>query len=73
MIGRRPESTLGTRETVIRMLTAVTMNKQITRHFQACECTISSLRTKIRRTGSVDNRKPYQQITLPPGERTLPW
>ena len=63
MIGRRPDSTLGTRKTVIRMLTAGTMSKHIVRHFQASESTISSLRTKIRRIGSVENRKPCQEIT----------
>ena len=38
------------------MLTAGMMNKQITRHFQARECTKSSLRTKICQMGSVENR-----------------
>ena len=39
------------------MLTAGMMNKQIARHFQACECTISSLRirTKICQMGNVKN------------------
>ena len=32
------------------------MNKQIVRHFQSCDFTISSLRTKIRQMGSVENR-----------------
>ena len=41
---------------MIGMLTESMMNKQIARHFQACECTISSLRTKIRQIGSVENR-----------------
>ena len=53
MLGRRPDSTLGKRKIVIGMLTAGMMNKQIVRHFQACESTISSLRTKIRQMGSV--------------------
>ena len=34
MIGRRPDSTLGTRKIVIGMLTADTMNKHIVRHFK---------------------------------------
>ena len=55
-MGRRPDSTLGKRKIVIGMLTAGMMNKQIARHFQACECTKSSLRTKIRQIGSVENR-----------------
>ena len=52
-IGRRPDSTLGKREIVIGMQTADMMNKRIVRHFQACESTISSLRTKIHQMGSV--------------------
>ena len=56
MMGRRPDSTLDQRNIVIGMLTAGMMNKQITRHFQACECTISSLRTKIRQIGSIKYR-----------------
>ena len=53
---RRPDSTLGERKIVIGMLTESMMKKQIARHFQACECTISSLRTKICQMGSVENR-----------------
>ena len=54
------DSTLGKRKIVIGMLhvTAGMMNKQIVRHFQACQSIISSLRTKIRQMGSVENRKP---------------
>ena len=63
MMGRRPDSTLGKRKIVIRMLTAGMMNKQIVGHFQASESTISSLGTKIRQIGSVKNRKPCRQIT----------
>ena len=55
-MGRRPDSTLGKRYIVIGMLTASMMNKQIVRHFQASASTISSLRTKIRRISSVENR-----------------
>ena len=51
-----------------RMLTVGMMNKQIVRHFQACECTISSLRTKIRKMGSVKieimPRKTTRRVTL---------
>ena len=63
MVGRRPDSTLGKRKIVIGMLTAKMMNKQIVRRFQACESTISSLRTKIHQMGSVENRNPCRQIT----------
>ena len=63
MMGRRPGSTLVKRKIVIGMLTAGMMNKQIVRHFQACESTISSLRTKIRQMGSFENQKPCRQIT----------
>ena len=63
MMGHRTDSTLGKRKNVIGMLTAGMMNKQIVRHFQACESTISSLRTKIRPMGRVENRKPCGQIT----------
>ena len=62
MMRRRPDSTLGKLKIVIGMLTASIMNKQIGRHFQACEFTISSLRTKIRLMGSVQNPKPCRQI-----------
>ena len=55
-MGRRPDSTLGKRKIVIGMLTVGMMNKQIARHFQACEFTISSLKIKIRQMGSVENR-----------------
>ena len=56
-MGRRPDSTFYQRSIVIGMLTAGMMNKQIAKHFQTCECTISSLRTKIRQIGSVKNRQ----------------
>ena len=46
---------MGKRKIVIGMLTAGMMNKQIVRHFQACQSMISSLRTKIRRMGSIEN------------------
>ena len=72
MMGHRPDSTLGKRKIVIGMLTAGMMNKQIVRHFQACESTISSLRTKIRQIGSVEKSKtmPTDQVRTPE-ERTL--
>ena len=54
---------LGKCKIVIGMLTAGMMNKQIVRHFQACESMKSSLRTKIRQMGSVENRKPCRKIT----------
>ena len=41
---------------VIIMLTAGMVNKQIARHFQACECAISRLRTKICQINNVKNR-----------------
>ena len=56
VMGRHTDSSLNQRIIVIGMLTAGMMNKQIARHFQACECTISSLGTKIRQMGSVKNR-----------------
>ena len=56
MMGRHPDLTLSKRKIVIGMLTASMMNKQIIRHFQACVCMKSSLRTKIRQMGSVENR-----------------
>ena len=63
MMGSRPDSTLGKRKITIGILTAGMMNNQIARHFQACESTLSRLRTKIRQMGSVENRKPCRQIT----------
>ena len=39
-MGRTPDSTLGKRKIVIGMLAAGMINKQIVRHFQACESTI---------------------------------
>ena len=63
IMGRRPDSTLGKRKIIIGILTVGMMNMQIVRHFQACESTISILKIKIRQMGSVENRKPCQQIT----------
>ena len=63
MTGRRPYSMLGKRKIVNGMLTASMTNKQIGRHFQAYESTISSFRTKIRQMGSFENRKPCRQNT----------
>ena len=62
-MGRRPDSTLSKRKIVIGMLTAGMVNKQIVRHFKACESSISSVITKTRQMGSVENRKPCRQIT----------
>ena len=59
MIGRRLDSTLYRRNIVIGMLTAGKMNKQMFRHFQACKCTTSSLRTKICQMRNVKNRYMY--------------
>ena len=53
---RRPDSTLDRHNIVIGILTFGMMNKQIARHFQACESTISSLRTKVCQMGNVKNR-----------------
>ena len=53
MMGRCPDSPLVRRCIVSGMTTVGMMNKQIARHFQACECTISNLRTKM---GDVKNR-----------------
>ena len=55
-MGGRPDSTLDQRNIVIWMQTVGIINKQLARHFQVCECMISSLTTKIRQTGSVRNR-----------------
>ena len=63
MMGHRPDSASGKRKIAIGMLTAGMMNEQIVRHFQSCESTIPSLRTKIRQMGSVENRKTCRQIT----------
>ena len=62
MMGRRPESTFSKHKLVIGVIPVGMTNKQIVRHFQACESTISPLRTKIRQMGSVENRKPCRQI-----------
>ena len=56
MMGRRPDLTFDRRNIVIGMLTASMMNKQIARLFQACGCTISSLRTTICQMGNVKIR-----------------
>ena len=71
MMGRRPDSTLGKRKLVIGMLSAGMKNKQIARHFQACACTISSLRTKIRQIGSRKSKTMPTDHVKRPGERTL--
>ena len=54
---------------MIGMLSAGMINKQTFRHFQACESTISSLRAKIRQTGSLKKSKtmPTDHVR-PPGE-----
>ena len=61
-MGRRPsDSMLNQRNIVIGMQTAGLMKKLIVRHFQAFECTIFNLRTKVPHTGSVKNRQhPYR-------------
>ena len=72
MMERRSDSTLVEHKIVIGILTVIMMNKQIVRHFRACESTITSLRTKIRQMGGVENRKtPPKDHVRPPGERTL--
>ena len=53
---RRTDSTLGERKIVIGMVTVGMINKHIARHFQACECTISSPRTNIRQMDRVENQ-----------------
>ena len=57
-MGRRLDSTLGERKIVIGMLTAGKMNKQIVRHFQACESTISVLEPRSVRWAvtKIENR-----------------
>ena len=64
MTGSRHDSTLGMGKIVIGMRTAGMMNKQIFRHFQACESTISSLRTKIRQMDSVQASKVSEKSTV---------
>ena len=46
-MGRRPDWKLGKRKIVIGMLTASLMNKQTAKHFQACESSLFSLRTRL--------------------------
>ena len=53
---RNTDSTIDQRNIVIGMLTFRMMNKQIARHFEACDCTIPSIGTKIRQMGGVKNR-----------------
>ena len=55
-MGRRPDSTLDRHNIATGILTVGMMNKQIARHFQACESTISGLRTKICQMDNVKNR-----------------
>ena len=71
-MGRRPDSTLGKCKIVIGMLAAGMMNIKIVSHFQACESTISSHRTKIRQIGSVKLKTMRTDHVIPPRERTLP-
>ena len=59
-MGRRPDSTFGKRKIVIGMLSAGMINMPIATHFQGCECTISSLRTKVGQMGSAENLEPVQ-------------
>ena len=53
---RRTDSTLYQRNIVIGMLTVGMMTMQVARYFQACECMLSSLRTKFRQTDSFKSR-----------------
>ena len=71
MMGRRPDSTLDRHNIVIGILTVGMMNKQIARHFQACESTISSLRSKICRWAMSKIDIMSIDHVRPPGERTL--
>ena len=50
------------------MQTAGQMNKQIVRHFRACENAISSLKTKICKMGSVKIKIIPTDHVRPPGE-----
>ena len=47
ILGRRPDWTFGKRKIVIGMLTTSMMNKQTAKHFQACESSLFSLRTRL--------------------------
>lgn len=55
-MGRRPGMTLDQRNMAIGMLTAGRKNKDVARHFQVSESSISRLRAKFRQTGSVKDR-----------------
>ena len=65
-MGRYFGSTLGKRKIMIGMLSAGMMNKQIVRHFQACESTISSLRAMIRHMGvsKIENHADRSRKTI---------
>ena len=66
-MGRRPEWTLGKRKIVIGMLTASMMNKQTVKHFQACESSLFSLRTRL--VSKIETHADISRKTT--GERTL--
>ena len=71
-MGRRPDSTFGKCKIVIGMLTAGMMNKQIVRHFQACQSMISSPQSQNPSDGQCQKSKTMQTDHVrPPGEKTL--
>ena len=66
-MGHHPDSTVVKRNAVIGMLTVGMMNKQVHRHFQACECT--SLKPNRRAVSKIDII-PTDNVR-PSGERTF--
>ena len=70
--------TFDQRNIVIGMLTAGIINKQDARHFQACESTTSSFRTKIRQTDiiptdHVEERQLTDVIGFSAAQEYLAW
>ena len=73
VIPRRPGMTFEQRERAIGMLTAGMSARDIARHFQLCESTISRLLNRFQPTGNVEDRlrSGRQRKTTPWGGRFL--
>ena len=56
MMGRRPRMTFGQSERAIGMLTAAMLARDVARHFQRHESTISRLLNRFQQTGNVTDR-----------------
>ena len=56
MMGRRPRMTFKQLERAIRMFTAGMSEREVARHFQRHESTISRLLNRFQRTGNVADR-----------------